>query len=46
MPLSDKARDAIEDAVFIAAEDGATEEEIKQEFLWAIDTANEDGVLP
>lgn len=46
MTLTDKARMAIEDAVFRAAEDGATEQEIKEEFLYAIEAANDDGILP
>lgn len=46
MALSDRARDAIEDAVFLAAEDGATEQEIKEEFLYHIDNANDEGILP
>lgn len=46
MTLTDNAREKIEDAVFYAAENGATEKEIKDEFLYAIETANDEGILP
>ncbi len=46
MALTENAKEKIEDAVLYAAENGATEREIKDEFLYAIDIANDEGVLP